>query len=142
MRSPVRGPPPGNYDRDCEQNYGKHAQEHVCRRQRDENRAQPQKLVQDASVIGSQSTRRGVVGHWRNGTGLLIEALAEFLTVRWRRNTSSRSGRVGIRPRDKHYSNSLPASPVHNHPGLRIVCKTGMICETMSASGTKRPFHD
>ena len=41
------GRPPGNYDRDCEQNQGNHAQEQVCRRQRDENRAQPQKLVQD-----------------------------------------------------------------------------------------------
>jgi hypothetical protein len=26
---------------------GNHAQEQICRRQRDENRAQPQKLVQD-----------------------------------------------------------------------------------------------
>jgi len=70
--------------------------------------------------------RRGALAE-RNWA--LIEALAEFLTVRWRRNTSSRSGRVGIRPGDKHDRNSLRASPVHNHPGLGIVCKTVMICE-------------
>src|SRR5262245_48275076 len=38
---------PVNHDPDCKQNQGDHAQEQVCRRQRDENRAQPQKLVQD-----------------------------------------------------------------------------------------------
>src|SRR5215831_17816229 len=41
------GSRPVNHDPDCKLNQGDHAQEQVCRRQRDENRAQPQKLVQD-----------------------------------------------------------------------------------------------
>jgi hypothetical protein len=55
---------------------------------------------------------------------VLVEFLVEFLSVGCWCNTSSRSGRVKFRPRNKHGRNSLPLSPVHNPPGLRIVCKT------------------